>query len=162
MTGTKDWSTIIPDLAERQEAARLYRAMVAAENEADERMPSELDATPEQAAALRAVRSEFAAKSIEIDAWNASQTRRILCQDDPEIAAMNAQAEAAHRAYSDHPGDAILTDDNGEPRVCGASGAPLYESDEVVEDNETDEIWLRAALMLPPRPDVVHEDEDAD
>jgi len=45
----------------------------------------------------------------------------------------------------------------GDPEICAASGVAIWKDDEVVEDLETGEVFLRSALGLPQRPDVVEE-----
>lgn len=62
---------------------------------------------------------------------------------------VDAVAEA-HMAYSRHP-VSLLLDDDGDVQRCAATGIPITIHDETVEDVDTGEIWLRAALGLPPR-----------
>lgn len=45
----------------------------------------------------------------------------------------------------------LKEDYNGDAVVCAASGVPVWEGDEIVEDPLTDEVFLRAAVGLPPR-----------
>ena len=55
----------------------------------------------------------------------------------------------------------VYEDDREVPERCAKSGIVLLDSDEVVEDTETGEVWLRSALGLPPRPEFPDEIEEA-
>lgn len=56
------------------------------------------------------------------------------------------QIEALHFvAYPDN----IMTDDDYEPVICAASGLAIFEDDEVLRDDDSGEVYLRAALGLP-------------
>ncbi len=74
-----------------------------------------------------------------------------------DMAALKAKADAAAQAYEEAPGPAIMTTWDDEPVICAASGLPIWEDEETIRDDETDEIFIRAALGLGPRP-VVEED----
>lgn len=76
-----------------------------------------------------------------------------------EKSALDAAAQTARSAYYDAAGDGLLEDGDGDAVLCAASGAPIYDTDEIVEDPETGETFLRAALGLPARPaDEVYEE----
>lgn len=40
-------------------------------------------------------------------------------------------------------------DDDGSPRLCALTGLPIFESDDVIKDEETGEWILRAVLPFP-------------
>lgn len=74
---------------------------------------------------------------------------------------LRAVRDRAEEAYNNAPGDAILTDWKDEPIFCAKSGVVLFETDEYIEDTETGEHFLRAALGLPARPVEDEEVEEA-
>lgn len=71
-------------------------------------------------------------------------------------------AEAAREAYAEQALD-LVRSGNSVVR-CAKTGIPIEAEDEIVEDCDTGEVWLRAALGLPPRQEVeeaeVEEDTD--
>lgn len=79
---------------------------------------------------------------------------------DDELA---AKAWAAWAAYEEAEGPAIMQIGLEDiPAVCAVSGVPVWVGDEVLHDSHTDEVVLRAAIGLPPRPDSDDESEDDD
>ena len=74
-----------------------------------------------------------------------------------DMAALKAKADAALQAYEEAPGPDLMKTWEDEPVICGKTGLPIWEDEETVRDDETDEIFIRAACDLPPRP-VVEED----
>ena len=76
--------------------------------------------------------------------------------DREESARLFLAREEARRAFADCP-IRVLEGQDG-PMRCERTGIPICEGDEVVEDLETGEVWLRAALGLPAR-DIL-DDED--
>ncbi len=72
------------------------------------------------------------------------------------------EAEAAMRAYNDHPTPPLLTNFDGDSvRLCGKSGAAIFTDDEVLEDTHTGEMFLRSALDLPLRSALPNKVEEA-
>lgn len=74
-----------------------------------------------------------------------------------DMAALKAKADAALQAYEEAPGPDIMKSWNDEPVICAKTGLPIWEDEEIVRDDDTDEIFIRAACDLPPRP-VIEED----
>jgi hypothetical protein len=73
--------------------------------------------------------------------------------DDAAFEALGKKAETAAKAYDDHPTPALMESYDGDSVLrCALSGAPLYDTDELLEDTHTDQYFLRSALGLPPRP----------
>ena len=66
--------------------------------------------------------------------------------------ATDETAEAAQDAYEAFDAPGIAEDANGGALRCAMCGAPIFEGDETVEDWKTDEVFLRVAIGLPPRP----------
>lgn len=62
-----------------------------------------------------------------------------------------ARENEAEEAY-DACGVELLLDPHGNAVRCAVSGAPVLTSDEAVTDTMTDEVFLRIAIGLPPRP----------
>jgi hypothetical protein len=106
-------SMIKPDNMEvREEAARLYEALVKAQDARDE----------------------------------ASQD-----MPEDEFKVLDHAASAAEEAYEAHPLVLSTSCDGDEVLRCGACKAPLLDGDEIVEDPDTGEMFLRSACGLPPR-----------
>lgn len=76
-----------------------------------------------------------------------------------ESARLFEAREESRRAFADYP-VRVLEGQDG-PMRCERTGIPICEGDETVEDLETGEVWLRAALGLPAR-DIIDEDEEVD
>ena len=53
----------------------------------------------------------------------------------------------------------VLEGNDGNAMRCERTGIPICEGDETVEDLETGEVWLRAALGLPAR-DILDDEEE--
>lgn len=68
-----------------------------------------------------------------------------------EAARLYAAVSEAKKAYADHAITLIGGISMGEVARCVISGVPITPDDEIVEDTETGEVWLRVALGLPPR-----------
>lgn len=69
--------------------------------------------------------------------------------------------DAASAAYEASPGPGLLTDYDDDPVLCAKTGLPIWATDEIVEDPETGETFLRAALGLPARAIDADEIEEA-
>ncbi|HVZ35832.1 MAG TPA: hypothetical protein VG963_25570, partial [Polyangiaceae bacterium] len=90
-----------------------------------------------------------------------------------EAVALWEKLQEARRAYCAH----VARDNldlmilwNRTVERCALSGVPLWKDDEIVEDTETGEKYLRVALGLPPRlegpenasdGDAITDEEDA-
>jgi hypothetical protein len=81
---------------------------------------------------------------------------RLWEAEQQTLAPLRAARLAAQERLIAHP-EAIRTvygdDDLQVPERCAKTGVVLLESDEIIEDVETGEVWLRSALGLPPRPE---------
>lgn len=94
------------------------------------------------------------------DIWHATWTKELDADEDESVSDADAAALTRDRqkaafeaeAYCDGIGKTLLTDYEEALTRCAASGVPLWEDDEVIDDGETREVFLRAALGLPPRP----------
>lgn len=62
------------------------------------------------------------------------------------FAAIDEAARAARESYLDGAGGTILEDDCGDPVCCALSGAPIYETDEIIEIGDN---TILAALFIP-------------
>lgn len=78
-----------------------------------------------------------------------------------EAARLFLAIRQARDAYADHPLTVFEANDGSVLR-CGITGVPIISGDEYVEDLETGECFLRSALGLPPRPDMVVQAEEED
>ncbi len=70
---------------------------------------------------------------------------------DAEFRVLDDAAYAAEQAYENHPLTLLFCDEAEMIPRCAASKAPLLVTDEILEDSETNELFLRSALGLPPR-----------
>ena len=80
--------------------------------------------------------------------------------DREEVARLADAKNAARMALAEHPLTPLM-DYEGNVVRCVASDIPVMVDDEYVSDEETGEIWLRAAIGLGPRGEV-DEEETAD
>lgn len=71
--------------------------------------------------------------------------------DEEAFKLAKAKENEAEEAY-DACGIDLLLDPHGNAVRCGMSDAPVLASDEFVSDPVTDEVFLRIAIGLPPRP----------
>lgn len=80
--------------------------------------------------------------------------------DGADLAALEAARDAADDAYNDLPSPALAVGyySNSTKYRCVVCGVPLWDTDEYLEDGETGDMVLRAAIGLPPRP--VEEDAE--
>ena len=85
------------------------------------------------------------------DALGEADDRPSTELSDEEYKKISDASDAAWNAYRDHPID-LDTDSDGAPLRCCISGAPLTVDDETMDDPETGEKVLRAAIGMPPRP----------
>lgn len=91
-------------------------------------------------------------KRLEYAAW-----------DDERRAAVEAYKTALKAIDEKHEAQGLDLNDPtwssfAEFKRCAKSGLVLFDEDEVIIEHETGEVFLRAALGLPPRP--VDDDED--
>lgn len=147
------------DIEVRRNALALHKAMREAQEAAES--VAEADLPPEGEAEEKAARDAYyaARKAAEekYDAEVIAINQKYL--GDSSKPALDAAASAARSAYYDAEGAGLLEDGDGDAVLCAASGAPIYDTDEIVEDPETGETFLRAALGLPARPaDEVYEE----
>lgn len=134
MTMTKtDYLARVPDVADREESARLYEAMRAAEHESrrakDAQWQAEVSGVAQEE--LAALRQAYETKRDELSAWLDGERARILGTGTTHE--VEAAEDAAISAYEDAPGGSIMEGDDGLPLRCALSGAPLWESDQIVE-----------------------------
>lgn len=111
---------------------------------------------------------EMACEPVEVDKCEAfrklrekHEAERNELEDlfDAKLAAAEAPHREALDAWLEYDyGAPVRTDDDFEPIICAASGLPVFEDDQVIEDADTGEFYLRAALGLPP---LETPDEDA-
>lgn len=141
----EDYAARVPDRAEREEAARLFDAMCAAENAVhDVGRRNRPPFAPEVEAALRDLRRIYAEKSTELRQWFDTEEARIV---PDEQSPLDAAAEAACAAYEAAAGDAVLSDVDDIVIRCALSGVPLYDTDHTVEINSK---LVLASLVLSP------------
>ena len=150
----------IPDVARREEAARLWDAATAARAVLDA-LP-EIELTSETRKKLSDLDASYYAKCRAMHEQHELDKDAILNADQAsnDHAASKAWKDAA-RAYEDFDAPDIVSDENDEIVVrCAKTGVPIFDTDEILEDPETCEVYLRAAFGLPPR-EVDAEQEEA-
>lgn len=144
----------VPKLAARREAEALFLAQVLAEKElsdAEEALPDTPEVTAAQARYEASQAAISAAYTERDNARNALYEARDAVKPDPSLQPWRAAAQVATDAYDDHP-LTIEEDYDAEDGIarCAASGLPLLDSDELLEDEDTGQKVLRC-LVLPPR-----------
>lgn len=106
----------------------------------------------EEAAALKELGQVFRLRIRDVCKAHGLVTQELIDLDDA--------IERAEAAYDAMEGGALLVGDGGVPVRCKISGVPVWTTDEALEDYDTGEVVLRAAIGLPPRP--IDEDADGD
>ncbi len=157
-----EYESRVADLAERENAVKLYEAMVKANDALWEaqRAHRTTAETPEQVEAVSALWKQYDTKRHDLTAWYDAELAKINgpnpCVD------LEKAAEAAAAAYNDAPGYAL--DSYGdEVERCALSNAPLYEGDEVLEIG--DKKILACVLLSDDQITTLtaeEEEEDAD
>lgn len=155
MAMTKDdYRARVPNIDERENAARLYEAMKAAEQAL-----ADADRPPELTLAINELVAERDRKRLELNDWYNAEFAKI--RGPGTIGDLErADAEAA-RAYVDAPGDPIMENDDDESVAarCALSGAPIYETDETVEIGG--KLILTCVLLTPEQIEALTSDDVA-
>ncbi len=126
----EDYLARVPDIDERENAARLFEAMKAAEVEY--RNTPEPGLTDEQNAELNALIEEYSKRRQAVYDWYDAERARVW--GSTQNAHLEQAQEAATTAYENAPGDPIAEgDDESIALRCALSGAPIYETDATVE-----------------------------
>lgn len=98
---------------------------------------------------INAARRESIARQVrEFKATEDAITARH--ESHPDLAAIKAERDEV-TAEIDAVGLEVSWNEDGEYLVCALTGLPILQGDEVLVDNETGEMFLRAALPVPPR-----------
>lgn len=92
--------------------------------------------------------------------WYAAWDRELAADSDESVSADVCEAATKETSAAMTVLDAYCNSINRGPMVdfdenlarCAASGVPLWENDEILDDQGTGEMFLRMALCLPPRP----------
>ncbi len=130
MTKTREeYAAMVPDLAERENAARLFEAMKAAERALDE--AEDPPETEQQRQALDALGEEHHKRRREINDWYDAEFAKI--KGPSQLSDLKRMEQEATDAYNNAPGDAISEDLNDSPIRCALSGAPIYDTDETID-----------------------------
>lgn len=147
-----------PEDAEiRRNALRLYQDSAAAQEAVDSMRSGPLPEAAQKQ--IDDLEWQYATDIHKLRDDHRAAVDAIRRQHQPaEMAELKAKADAAAQAYEEAPGPALMTSWNDEPIICAATGLPIWEDEETVRDDETDEIFIRAATGLPPRP-VVDDEE---
>jgi hypothetical protein len=156
----------IPRMKEREETLRLYeadRAAAAALGAAEEGENAEIEARFQprfdellnrHSAERQALRKKHHEEVRAIESEKAAALG---------IAELQALADAASEAWQNCPLNIQTTteDDYNEiPLKCAKSGVVILDDDETVVDEGTGEVFLRAAVGLPPRPQEAEEGQE--
>ena len=93
------------------------------------------------------------------DAYLAAEDALENAPEDADLTSMDAARDAASDAYDAlvSPSLAISYYKYAEKYRCVVCGIPVWDTDEFLEDPETGDLVLRAAIGLAPRP--VDEDD---
>lgn len=159
----EDYAARVPDLAERENAAALFEAAAAADEayERHRRASWGVEKPQEQVVAMRELRDEYERRRTDLAMWFEGERQRIV--GVTELDRLEEAANAAHQAYQEATGGAMLEDDDGGRAVrCALSGVPLYEQDEIIEIGGKQ--ILATVLLTPEQISALtaedHEDED--
>lgn len=129
----------------------------------DEAMEAEKEAVaaPHDAERTELLRKNFAERK-EMEQRHLAALRAIDERTSDVIDAIEARYDAMPEIDEPEGAGEVLTDRWFRPERCAKTGVVLLEDDEIVEDEETGEKFLRAALGLPPRETEEDEAEDDD
>ena len=137
------------DVEKRAKALELHRAFRAAESYVGEVEENSPRLTAEQYALIDKINEEYEEK---IEALNELRRVKIdAISERVEVRSARDALTAALGAYNEFDSPAIAEDNHGEALICAKSGVAIWEEEQIVEDPETDEVFLREALGLPPR-----------
>ncbi len=142
----------LAEIADLKEKRRSMREQCDVSN-----LPDEVRAKVEEIEAAQAVEMEEAARRSRLAIRDVFLAHGLIT---PEYVEVEEALERAAGAYNELEGPSLLTGEGGIPLRCKISGVPVWSTDEILEDFETNEVVLRAAIGLPPRP--VDEDADGD
>ncbi len=153
-----DYAAKVTDLAEREEAARLFEAFAKASTAYDATFNDD-SLTEEQNAQLDAEYDKFRAARLKLEAeYDAAVTTiRSSFGGNADVARLKAEKESTERAYHEHPSSAVLTEDDEAVTRCALSGAPLYEDDDVIEYGDH---RILAHLVIPDH--LIEVEDEAD
>lgn len=152
---------MVKDAERRLEAARLYEAMIAAQEAVGQAVFSPIPSDIK--AAIDAANEACDADVERLRESCRKQVAELRAQaGNGDADRLREAAKAAEEAYEQHDAPALLTRWEDETIIrCGITNLPIFETDEYVTDDETGEHWLRSALNLPPRPEMeVEADEE--
>jgi hypothetical protein len=153
----------IPMQAEREEALRLWVAKVAAEKAYSDARDAACDAKPDIVGKYADLESALDEQEFDDEdaAFAAYEVLQGKLDAELGVSGLAAALKAAEEAFEAGEHELIACWQDGElaPARCAKTNVVLLWSDETVSDDETNEIWLRSALGLPPRPVKVEEDE---
>lgn len=124
-----DYASRIPDREDRENAARLYEALAAAEEALDEAYIS-VGQSAEHAKAREDLAAAYEAKKKELSDWYFAESRKL----EGSFADLQSTVDAARAAYEGSPGyavDAVF----GKVSRCAVSNVPLWEGDNLIEIN---------------------------
>ena len=127
------------DLEQRREAERLYMAS--------------LDATTALSEAQTAKDLLIRDREDAVNARAAAERKALYDErdNDPSIAALKAAMDAADAAWMQFEAldDIVMNDDYDAEKRCTLTGLLIHECDQVMTDERTGEIILKAALGIP-------------
>lgn len=99
----------------------------------------------------KAIRFEAARR---FEAWQKAMTDYVDDETAVEGGEKDLAAQEAERLYDESDIEGwVLDDGNGAALCCLVSGVPVLDSDEYLIDPETNEVVLRSAIGLLPRPE---------
>lgn len=142
------WAAKVTDMAEREEAVRLFEAVEAAQEALKEasydyrlQIMNAGEAVKNQ---IKEINRDYRARIFELDAWKSNAIAQALGR--PSLAELEAAETAAQAAYEEVPGEILESDVSGRAARCALSGAPLYYDDPTIEIG--DHLVLRC-LAIP-------------
>jgi hypothetical protein len=141
MTTRDEFAARVPDAVQRREALALWQAFQDAADAADAACDGGIEAIDAKYKPLyEEAQQAFLNRKAEIDAQ-----RRAELEGRP----LQIAADAAEKAWHDHPTPEFERDHDEAPILCALSGLPIFEDDAVLKDTETGEVVLKACLGVP-------------
>lgn len=151
-----------PEDAEiRRNALALHKAWREAEKAFEDSDEHNDDFPDEFHAEMRAASADYYRKSDELRAEHRAQVDAIEKKYAKAPSPLRAAVNQAESAYEQAEGPALREDDDGNAVICAKSGLPIWDTDDVLSDEYSEEFVIREAVGLPPRPVEEEEIEEA-
>lgn len=143
-----------PEDAEiRRNALALHKAWRAAEEAYNASDEDEGGDVPQEAHdEIRAANAAYYEKQSAMRKEHQARCDEIMKKYAKAPTPLKAAMDQAEIAYEQAKGPALREDDDGNAVVCAVSGLPIWDTDDVLSDEYSEEFVIREAIGLPSKP----------